>query len=283
MQETEFNFLKKGRVWWEAELKNGHKCKVKINKFSQGLEVGTHTLIVDDISVRTKYGTDLKFDPIGEQRDEAITFQHPFYNADLVAECRHLAGQWDAKQKAWIFPACVADKVEELEEKYNTELCTFEIEAKCDLETHRSPVTFCGYAVAEARGRDTGARIPAHIVFICGRKNSGGSSKNWYTIVKEGSTFRITCSKNLLEDYPGEVRDWHIKILKEDVSFSEIGNQTRERAIKKDFVYEAQLWEECENCGEEPIYLPQGLCEDCIKEGARPYSEVYIPSDEPTF
>ena len=33
---------------------------------------------------------------------------------------------------------------------------------------------------------------------------------------------------------------------------------------------QGQLWEECERCGKEPVYLPYFLCEDCWPEGPVP-------------
>ena len=38
---------------------------------------------------------------------------------------------------------------------------------------------------------------------------------------------------------------------------------------KEEFKHCGQLWEECECCGNEPIYMPYGVCECCAKKGIR--------------
>lgn len=38
---------------------------------------------------------------------------------------------------------------------------------------------------------------------------------------------------------------------------------------EKTFEHQGQLWEECEFCGNEPIYMPYMVCESCAKRGRR--------------
>ncbi|WP_067587277.1 hypothetical protein [Endozoicomonas ascidiicola] len=125
MQTKTFSILKKNRKYFSAKL-NGYKCKILIDKNSENLEVGCHNLIVEDKSVRSKYGTDLIFALIGspdEQQEAGITsLKHPYYNKDLVQRCRDLGGKWDEEQKAWIFTSIVEDKVEQLDAYYNSVL-----------------------------------------------------------------------------------------------------------------------------------------------------------------
>lgn len=39
--------------------------------------------------------------------------------------------------------------------------------------------------------------------------------------------------------------------------------------VQVEFKHCGQLWEECERCGREPIYMPYGVCEHCAKKGIR--------------
>lgn len=61
-------------------------------------------------------------------------------------------------------------------------------------ETHRRrglPVTLAGFALAEARGRDSGARTGQEVTLLSGRIGSGGSVKNWESVVYADTEFKI--------------------------------------------------------------------------------------------
>ncbi len=55
-----FEIVKKNRKYFAARTK-GYDCKIVIDDLSRDLEPGEHELMVEDISVRSKYGTDLIF------------------------------------------------------------------------------------------------------------------------------------------------------------------------------------------------------------------------------
>jgi hypothetical protein len=62
---------KKNRKYFAAKV-NGYKCKLLIDENSEGLELGTHELLVNDISVRSKYGTDLIYSVYKKTEDGGI-------------------------------------------------------------------------------------------------------------------------------------------------------------------------------------------------------------------
>lgn len=88
----EFNVLKKNRKYFAASL-NGYKCRILIDELSQNLSIGTQLLDVEDISVRSKYGTDLIFklkSSIEEQNESGFITLTSTYNTYLVDKCRAL-------------------------------------------------------------------------------------------------------------------------------------------------------------------------------------------------
>ena len=63
---------KRGRVWYEAAM-GKYKCKVKINDVSASIEVGhVVKLRANDISVRSKFGTEMKYEPLEILTDRTL-------------------------------------------------------------------------------------------------------------------------------------------------------------------------------------------------------------------
>lgn len=52
-------------------------------------------------------------------------------------------------------------------------------------------IYLAGRVIAGARGRDSGVTIGNGVVLVSGEIKSGGSVKNWLTVVKSESVFRI--------------------------------------------------------------------------------------------
>jgi hypothetical protein len=197
-----FNIEKKNRKYYSATT-NGYKCKILIDDNSKDLELGEQMLDVDDISIRSKYGTDLIFKLTGsvsEQEDAGIcTLKPNQYNLELTEKCRKLGGLWDGVTSAWVFSGMVEDKVEELDYLYNSAFKSYEI--KFDEETFADcgPIQLCGVVLAKATGRDSGVKHGERVAFIDGDFRSGGSAKNWCTIASEGAVLRVEIPHLLLE------------------------------------------------------------------------------------
>jgi len=193
-----FKIEKTGRVWIQA-TQNGYNCKIKMSELTKDL-TGEVTLLVEDISVRSKYGTDLRYEMVSDnKKSEKVFFSHGKYNCFMVAECRELGGQWDSESKTWAFNAIVEDKIEELEELYNCDLIDVELTAKEDCSYGCDAVDFLGYTIARATGRDSGAQLGDGVSMLRGSIDSGGSMKNWRTSIEEKSIFRLSVPKNLLK------------------------------------------------------------------------------------
>lgn len=213
-----FTVTKKNRKYFAATLENNTACKILIDENSQDLDLGTHTLDLDDISVRSKYGVDLIFKLAGSvqaQADAGIcTLRHARFNAVLVNSCRQLGGKWDADEKAWVFSGFVAAEVEDLDALYNSALVTVDIVSPVDVSQWQGPVLFVGYPIAKATGRDSGAKLCDDVAKIEGTVTSGGSAKNWTTKVMAGTVLRMQVPSALLPDVgAGTIGEFNYTVL----------------------------------------------------------------------
>jgi hypothetical protein len=106
-------------------------------------------------------------------------------------------GKWDSARKMWSIDERNVDAVRQvLREIYGmddtpTELVSVRVKTLVSIYADRGPITIFGRVVANATGRDSGARIGEGVVFVTGNAKSGGSTKYWETIISEDSEFII--------------------------------------------------------------------------------------------
>ena len=214
----EFNILRRGRKYFTATT-GAYTCKILIDAASENLDLGPQTLDVDDISVRSKYGTDLifKLKTSAKEQEQAgiCTLRHFRYNHDLVERCRELDGLWDRDAKAWVFSALVEDQVELLDIYWNNDIVHVQITLPNGLTARCQAVTIGGYTIATASGRDSGATVAQGVALISGDVDSGGSRVNWETEIAEGSVLRLRMPKALIADL-AQYQDYQIEILDEE-------------------------------------------------------------------
>lgn len=84
----------------------------------------------------------------------------------------------------------------------------------------RFAVVFMGVKVAVAFDRDSGAKIAYGARMISGNIGSGGSRKNWYCYVSEGSIFEIEVDKEAFEKNKNRIKKWSMEVI-EDFSITE--------------------------------------------------------------
>ena len=121
------------------------------------------------------------------------------YNADFVSKIKNIGGRWNAASKAWsVSDSMVAEAREIMRAVYGqddqqTDVQTTDIRVRFndDVWGHQEGVTLYGKTIAKAWGRDSGARVGDDVAFIDGQPKSGGSVKNWLTIVPAGSVVVI--------------------------------------------------------------------------------------------
>ena len=136
------------------------------------------------------------------------------YHQDAIERFRQLGGRWDGE--AWNFPAPLENEVRgALLSVYGTDgtdeaqTVTLIARAKTKIYEYHGPVTCCGKTVARAWGRDSGAKVGDDVALLSGHISSGGSRKNWKTIVQKGSTFKLlNVLPGLADDYDPD--EWEV-------------------------------------------------------------------------
>lgn len=116
------------------------------------------------------------------------------YNSDFVTKARGLKGAWgDGK---WAFNISVLEHVK------NAMLECYGVTGEHPYETvvlivknlndyaRREGFELFGRSIAKAYGRDSGAKAQEDIFLVKGEFTSGGSVKNWQTVIKN-ATFEI--------------------------------------------------------------------------------------------
>lgn len=117
------------------------------------------------------------------------------YNANFVAAVKQIGGaSWDRGRRAWSIPDVAIDQAREIMRRVYGEDDRPSAEPKVsvklifgnEVSKRHAPVTILGKSIASAWGRDSGARVGDDVVFVEGKPQSGGSVKNWYSVVPEG-------------------------------------------------------------------------------------------------
>lgn len=130
--------------------------------------------------------------------DGKIAVQSP-YDAAYVRHARDLGGKWDASRRAWLFSAALRDDVlRALKVCYGyvpaeagERRVTIQVTVHQSLSESQGPVAFGPYNLANARGRDSGARPGPNVALVSGSIGSSGSRKNWTSTVRKGAVFKI--------------------------------------------------------------------------------------------
>lgn len=130
------------------------------------------------------------------------------YNSDFVKAIRQVGGaKWNPADKCWETPESAVDAIRRIMTKVyghsdisEDETMTLKVtftEARsttCDAEQ------LFGKVLARAFGKTSGAKIGDDVAYISGGATSGGSVKNWQSIVEEGSVAILSnVSKALYE------------------------------------------------------------------------------------
>lgn len=120
------------------------------------------------------------------------------YNPNFVSKIKKAGGKWNPGNKTWEIDERSIDTVRSImrevygQDDLPQELVTVKVTiGDKSLNELRAPVVLFGRIIASARGRDSGARPGEGVCFEKGGCDSGGSMKNWYTIVRAGSEITI--------------------------------------------------------------------------------------------
>ena len=117
------------------------------------------------------------------------------FNRDFVNAIRNVGGRkWDSENKCWTVPEEALPQVRQIMmdvygETDLPDTCgsvTVKVTFKEEYSERRDDVIIFKKVIASARGRDSGARPGDDVTFIEGEPTSGGSMKNWESVVPAG-------------------------------------------------------------------------------------------------
>lgn len=124
------------------------------------------------------------------------------YNADFVSRIKGIGGaRWDGDAKAWTIPADAVDAAREIMRAvYGQDdnpasggrLLKLRLKAARSMDSTCGDVTLYGKCLSRAIGRDSGARCGEGVAYVSGSPESGGSAKNWTSVVPAGSEIVLT-------------------------------------------------------------------------------------------
>ena len=117
------------------------------------------------------------------------------FNRDFVTAIRNVGGRkWDADDKCWTVPEEALPQVRQIMmdvygETDLPDTCgsvTVKVTFKEEYYERCNDVIIFKKVIASARGRDSGARPGDDVTFLEGKPTSGGSMKNWESVVPAG-------------------------------------------------------------------------------------------------
>lgn len=118
------------------------------------------------------------------------------YNTRFVSKIKTAGGRWSSAKKAWYVNAHNVEAVRTIMRQVygvddtslaSDKLVRVRITLSRELSECTGPVQLFGKIVASAFGRDSGAKLGDDAFFEMGNAKSGGSAKNWETIIAAGS------------------------------------------------------------------------------------------------
>ena len=152
-----------------------------------------------------------------EKYGDSLAVYFPF-DEDAKNRIKNLGGKWNGVERCWKVPAALESEVREvLNDTFGTDgsqpvkMLTLRVTALNDVEIYTDPVTCCGKVLARAYGRDSGAKVGDDVALISGTITSGGSRKNWKSIVRNGAVFK------LLNVYPGQKDDYDPDVFQVEI------------------------------------------------------------------
>ena len=131
--------------------------------------------------------------------NESVLLVNIEYCSQAIRKIKNLGqATWDKTMKGWLVSKAYEVELKDiLLEYYGTDgsfsdkRVNIELVTNQDIKMCQKPVLFAGKTLAQAFHRDSGAKVGQNVALIEGSINSGGSTKNWETIVEKGSRFKL--------------------------------------------------------------------------------------------
>lgn len=165
------------------------------------------------------------------------------YNPDFVKKIKGIGGaKWSPSNKCWTVPESAVPAVREImTEVYGhsdlevNDTITLRLTFEYQVDSLCSDVSLFGKVLSHAYGRDSGARVGDDVAFTAGGATSGGSAKNWRSVVRADSVAVLSnVNRNLYErmsaeDLPDGVT---VEVIKSEANRSQLLEE-KERLLKR--------------------------------------------------
>jgi len=125
-----------------------------------------------------------------------IHIETPYYSP-FVKQIKAAGAKWNATKKTWDTDARNIETVREILRKIYgrddrpTELVSIRVTTVRAWEEYLGPIEMFGRVIASAHNRDGGAKVGEGVCFEKKKPTSGGSMKNWQTIIPDGAVFVV--------------------------------------------------------------------------------------------
>ena len=176
------------------------------------------------------------------------------YNPEFVKRIKKFSdARWNSGEKCWtIDESNLGDARVIMKEIYGyadneiNEKVTLKIHVKESVSKKHGDVILFGKILSHATGRDSGARSGSDVAYIHGSAYSGGSAKNWESVVSEDSEILLhNVNKNLYEEYlENPQEEYEIEVVTDSIDSAAL-KQEKERLLKRIKEIDHLL-----NCGE---------------------------------
>ena len=148
------------------------------------------------------------------------------YNKDFVRRIKGIGGtRWNPNARAWNVPAAgietargiMVDIYGESDIPAEQKMVTIRVKFADEYVEYCAGVSAFGKTLAYARGRDSGACVGDDVILETGTIGSGGSAKNWMTVIGAGSSFLLTVPESI---YLRDKDKWDTEIVENESSDS---------------------------------------------------------------
>lgn len=150
-----------------------------------------------------------------------------FEEKEKLDEICHIEEQQRKKIQKHLDTLTYADN--EINEKV-----TLKIHVKESVSKKHGDVILFGKILSHATGRDSGAHPGSDVAYIHGSAYSGGSAKNWESVVSEDSEILLhNVNKNLYEEYlENPQEEYEIEVVTDSIDSAAL-KQEKERLLKR--------------------------------------------------
>ena len=174
-------------------------------------------------------------------RDDKAMLYTP-YNPEFVKRIKKFSdARWNSGEKCWTIDESNLDAARVImKEIYGyadneiNEKVTLKIHVKESVSKKHGDVILFGKILSHATGRDSGARSGSDVAYIHGSAYSGGSAKNWESVVSEDSEILLhNVNKNLYEEYlENPQEEYEIEVVTDSIDSAAL-KQEKELLLKR--------------------------------------------------